>query len=418
MTTAGRGSLGARIFHEAIFTVVDEDGNAIEGARIYCRDTDNGARVAITTTGSVSIDETATRIYNAVTNAQGKLTHTVLTAVWYRRNDVSDIPGPDGNEQVDIRGKTNTAATDDFDFYVEAYGYLPVSFEAILNGKAAYERTVVMRTDSAITERDKSVVDAYTELETAEKLYDALKAKKADDPAFAALGDGLVTRTGNTLDFDDHSLLFLATTPAIADNAGTLDIAVGTTELTANIRTTNDFRFIPGAGTMVAVNGFVADSNGTSSIVSVTTTTTNTIMTAYASDGTLISTASNLTEWTLRLTAIQSRAGIQIVCVRAGYAPKVRTLDASSGGAFAIPFGALAQNLLPSGAPMRVTLASADYSDITVSFGVTDLTATTMTIALPNRAVRVQQAYEAVERALQTADGRKYLGVWRKTDYD
>ena len=414
VTTAGRGSLGARIFHEAKFTVVDENGIAIEGARIYCRDTDNGARVAITTTGSVSIDETSDRIYNAVTNAQGKLTHTILTAVWYRRNDVQDIPGPDGNEQVDIRGKTNTAATDDFDFHVEAYGYLPTSFEAIMNGKSAYERTIVLRADTAITETDKSVVTAYTELDTAEKLYDVIKAKKADDPTFAALGDGIVTRNGKTLDFGDHSLLFLATTPAIADNAGTLDISVGTDELTANIRTTNDVRFVPGAGTMTNINGFVADSNGTSSIVSVSTDTSNTNITAYAADGTRISTASNLSEWTLRLTAIQSRAGIRIVCVRAGYAPKVRTLDASSGGAFNIPFGALDQNLLPSGAPMRTEVATANYSDIAISFGLTDLTATTMTITLPNRAVRVQQAYEAVERAIQTDDGQKFIAFGGK----
>ena len=405
--TAGEGALGARIFHEATITVTDEAGAAIENARVYTSDTDHSLRVRITTTGSTVVDETSDRTYSSLTNSSGLLTHTVLTGVWYRKDEVNDLTAPNGNEILDIRGKTNTAGTDDFDFHVHAYGYISTSFEAILKGKSAYERTIILRSDPTISEEDKATVDAYTELETAEKVYDAIQSAKVDDPTLGGLGASIVERSGKTLDFGSLDIILTSTAKGITFNTDNtaLSLSLDTENLEANIRTTGTVN-----SSITGLNGFISDSSGTTSIVTVRSVTEGVDFTAFSSDGTSLGGADNSsTDWNLTLTAAQSTAGLKFLCKRLGYAPKILTLDASAGGALLVDFGDIQENLLPSGASMRVSLDVSEYNDLNINFGLTDLTAPTMTIQIPNRQVRVQQVYEAVEQALSRSAGKKFL---------
>ena len=405
--TAGEGALGARIFHEATITVTDESGSAIENARVYVSDTDHSLRVRITTTGSTVVDETSDRIYSSLTNSSGVLTHTILTGVWYRKDEVNDLTAPNGNEIVDIRGKTNAAGTDDFDFFIEAYGYIATSFEAILNGKSAYQRTIILRADPTVTEEDKSVVDAYTELETAEKVYDAIRAAKTDDPTLGGLGADIVSRSGTTLDFGALNIVLTSTAKRIAFNTDntTLSLSIDTESFTGNIRTTGTVN-----SSITGLNGFISDSSGTTSLITIRSSTEGVDFTAFAADGDSLGGSDNSSvDWNLALTAAQSTAGLRFLCKKIGYAPKVLTLDASSGGALLVDFGSIQENLLPSGASMRVSIESSTYTDLTITFGLTDLTAPTMTVQIPNRQVRVQQVYEAVEQAFQRSGGKKFL---------
>ena len=427
-TDAGEGAFGGRIYQEATVTVTDENGDPVEGARVYMRDTDNGARVRATTTGSVTIDETADKIYSELTDALGQRMLTVLTGMWYRKNAVSDIAAPDGNEQVDIRSKTNTAGVDDFDFYVEAYGYQGTAFEGILHGTESYLRTVSLRPNLGITEMTKATVAAYAEWETAAKLFDGIFSAKTDDPTLGGLGASIVRRNGNTLDFGDLNVVFADPTshasPRASFNADNTEITIVTrnANFTGNIRT---------SGTVTihddqTLTGFISDANGTTSVVAVSVATTGNIapspsMAAFGPNGDLIATnqQSNGTfssPWTLLLTPSQSQRGIRIVAKEIGHAQQVQRLDASAGGAFSVDFAPPKINELLVGGLMRVTTPAPDTSGISVAFGVSDIADVTMTITIPDRQVRVQEVYEAVEQAFHAetggvieTDGLKFL---------
>ena len=106
--------------------VLTTEGDGIEGARLYISDTDNGARVDTVTADTANnvIDESGGRTYSAASDTDGNFpVQEVMTAQWYRTNVVNDIDTPDENEIVDVRGKTNTAGTDDFDIQLAGYGY-------------------------------------------------------------------------------------------------------------------------------------------------------------------------------------------------------------------------------------------------------------------------------------------------------
>ena len=250
-------SHGGRVFHELRFDISDEDGNAVQGARVWMRDTDNGQRIFSDT---ANIDELADRTYEETADATG-LTPimTVLTGMWYRQDSVGGIPVPNGNEILDVRGKTGVAGEDLFDARVYAYGYIPVVISNIeLKGVDPALVSWTLFEDPFITESDKAVVDAWDTLGKVSQVYDRVQAEKADDPTFGGLGDSVVTRDGTTLDAGSRDVVLSRTAAStIAVDATTITIKADATFF-GGIRTTGTVT----VGVGITVTESVQDSTG------------------------------------------------------------------------------------------------------------------------------------------------------------
>ena len=248
-------SLGGRIFHELRFDVSDAAGVAVQDAQVYIRDTDNGQRIA---TDSSTISEIADRVYTAATDVAGRTPLiTVLTAMWYRQDSVGGIPSPNGNEIVDVRGKTGVAGEDLFDAQIYSYGHVPVTVSNIrLNGLGPVTVPWTLFADSSITETDKSVVDAYAEVNSSQRLYDRAKAYLTDN--FAGDSTPIVTRDGVVADCGSHDVTLANSGPAFAFSAGSgITINAGAV-FTGSIRTTGTIT----VGIGVRVTGFTQDASG------------------------------------------------------------------------------------------------------------------------------------------------------------
>ena len=248
-------SHGGRIFHELRFDVSDENGMPVEGARVHMRDTDNGQRIA---TDSANIDEIADRVYSETTDAAGLTpTMTVLTGMWYRQDSVGGIPSPNGNEILDARGKTGVAGEDLFDARVFSYGHIPVVVSNIeLKGVDPRVVAWTLFDDADIGETDKTVVDAYTEINSAQRLYDRAKAYLVDNYA----GDNtlLIALDGTTADCGARDITLTNTGAAFAVGAnGDITINAGSV-FAGSVRTTGTVTVQAG----VRVSGFVQDSTG------------------------------------------------------------------------------------------------------------------------------------------------------------
>ena len=255
---------GGRIFHRVNVQVLTTAGDGIEGARMYIADTDNGARVNTVTADTTNnpIDESGDRTYSATSDADGNFpVQEVLTAQWYRTNVVADINTPDENEIVDVRGKTNTAGTDDFDIQLAGYGYrFTQLFDQVFNGTENYSRSVFLEPDPLVTESDTAVVEAYTTLENARKWYDHVKYE-ATGTDYAGAQSIYCTRDGDTLNVGSTSLVLQVGDgvgdPTSVGQDGVITVDVGAT-FTGNIISTGVITVSSG----VEVVGSIRDTNG------------------------------------------------------------------------------------------------------------------------------------------------------------
>jgi hypothetical protein len=116
--------------------------------------------------------------------------------------------------------------------------------------------TVLLLADDAITELDKLVVDAYTTLETPEKLYDRAASYQYDQTSAVKL----LTRSGSLIDAGSYSVVIDATAAsAFAFDGSTITIKAST--FTGDMTTTGVITLANGAtfiGTRTDANGTVA----------------------------------------------------------------------------------------------------------------------------------------------------------------
>lgn len=177
--------------------LVDASGNAIQGAVVFIRDTDNGNR----TDGNgytFSTDKT----YTETTDANGQ------TQVFEVLTGVVNEPSYDASPDWDYRSK-NGNTDDEFDLHFWHYQKVYSSSTQELKGLNTLSFDWILFDDTNLSETTKATVDAYTEIDDLDKLYDRAKSWKVDSanlehPSIDAL---LISVSGATLDLDDHDLV-------------------------------------------------------------------------------------------------------------------------------------------------------------------------------------------------------------------
>ena len=172
---------------------------------------------------------------------------------------ISGIFNPD--ESLDARGVSGGA---DLDFYAIGYLYKTATFRPILTGLGDKSVSPVLLDDTSITETDKSVVDAYTEINTLDMLYDRAKSWKVAvaNIKLPTMDTQLISSNGNTLDLGDYDLVVDATASSAFDVDTTNKIiTVKSTDLLSG----NNFTAINTTGTVFTTNGAQIDFGYTDS---------------------------------------------------------------------------------------------------------------------------------------------------------
>ena len=174
------------------------------------------------------------------------------TAVW----DTTEFGG---FYKVDRRGNGNTNA-DEFTFKFCSYGHSLSSTTQALKGLGELAVNWVLFDDLVITEFDKAIVDAYSEIDTSARFYDRAKSYLTDN--YAGETSTIVARSGNEIDLGSYNLVIDATaSSAFALSGSTLTIKA--TTFTGDLTTTGTITLSNGA----SVLGQYTDANGTNIIL-------------------------------------------------------------------------------------------------------------------------------------------------------
>ena len=113
----------------------------------------------------------------------------------------TDVSGRIPQQEVNTYHNEVTYA--DFDIRVVSYTQqIGGGVRALQNGQI--NETIVTQTDPSLTETDKSVVDAYTDIDNGNELYDAIKAYQVDN--YTGEIGSLVTRDGTSIDLGIHDI--------------------------------------------------------------------------------------------------------------------------------------------------------------------------------------------------------------------
>lgn len=298
------------LFQEYKVAIKDLNGNPIVGGVHYIKSTNNGNRLAddrfangrfnsinfnqafVNTGVSDSNGE-----YEGTYNQDPSLNTSVIVGEYVRLNTDGATSGTvnTGSNQPRKRGKNDT---DVFDVHFFAYGYLPATQEVSFKSLDVLDVERVLFADNNISQTDKSIVDAYTEIETLDKLYDGSSSWKVDNVAdeYPTTDSPMIAVAGSTLDLGSQNLVI----DASASQAFVVDTSTNTITLKANSLRVGDFISIITTGSISVQNGGeilfgYEDSNGKNIFVDFNWGTSDTyhVNIVDLNDNTVIATHSN-----------------------------------------------------------------------------------------------------------------------------
>ena len=190
-TTNGYQSL-TRFTKDIKLTVFDDRENPLPNVIVFGEDYDNGGRVTYTD------DED----FMETTNASGIVSGTQLIQVAIKSNKTGDTP------TWDYRNAKNDA-TGDHHFDLWAYKYLPAEVNFHLRGNGRLDMEWVLLEDVDISETNRATVDAYTQIDDLDKLYDRAKSWKVSTTniEYPAKKEQLIKHLGGVLDLGQMNLV-------------------------------------------------------------------------------------------------------------------------------------------------------------------------------------------------------------------
>ena len=252
------------------------NGSGLQGVKLYWKDIDNGNR-GVTAATEWGQTYNTYREYTATTDANGDFTSQVLEAAVYN-TDVN--AGANLAPAIDDRTESGHKIT--FKGYKYGYSLFDIQFQG--NRIVASEATQPVIADANITESNKATVDAYTEIDTAEKFYDRAASHLEDN--LGTFLDFIVTRSGNQIDAGSYNVTIDATASTAFDLTGNT-ITIKASNFSDNINTTGSFTLLNGAVFNGVLNGVLNVNNNdvlTEDIDGIFVVDTNTV-TSFTIDG-------------------------------------------------------------------------------------------------------------------------------------
>jgi hypothetical protein len=141
--------------------------------------------------GPKNQDDRSDKIYNGV-NQTSNLDEDVLVEV------INYI-----NKTITTDSRTNSNS--EIPFSIIAYNQTITGFAEDLVGLDTLQSTVKMTPDLVVSEATKSVVDAYSSIDTPQKFYDIAKSYLVDN--YAGEASPLVSRSGNTINAGSYNVV-------------------------------------------------------------------------------------------------------------------------------------------------------------------------------------------------------------------
>ena len=163
-----------------------------------------------------------------------------VTAPWYSDWDTTRFGG---FYKVDRRCDSNTDA-DDFTFKFCSYGHFLSKATYPLKGFDVLNIQWLLFDDNAITQNDRSIVDAYLSIDTPQEFYDRAKAHLYNN--FAGENNLIVNRDGNEIDAGAYDVEIDATASTAFAFDGTT-ITIKSDNFIGQIVTTGTFTLLNGA---------------------------------------------------------------------------------------------------------------------------------------------------------------------------
>jgi len=236
------------------------DTYSTSGAKVWVVDSDDGFRTNWTN-ALTPINYVADRLYTQTSAATtGNSSETglfdILLASAVRQSGGTAGVNDSGLNKKSYRGK-NGDTSDVFEFRIASYWHQLKQTDVVLKGNGVLNLTDKVFPDQSITQPDKTVVAAYTEIDTSAKLYDRAKLWLVDN--FVGQTETILTRSGTTIDLRALNLVIDPNAVATsAFNGVTITIKAGT--FTGSLTTTGVITLQNGA---VVTGGYV-DANGDS----------------------------------------------------------------------------------------------------------------------------------------------------------
>lgn len=250
-TSPGTSATGNMIGQNVDISFIDTEGSPVNNVKVYAVDSDSGNRntnAAIDTQCGFTCADNQEYIGVSVGGVVPtlKLFSNVTYCVDPQANSATISDNRFGNDFI---------AT----FGAFSYNQIVDNFTADLNSVSNVELQRTRINDDLITESTKVTVDAYTELETPQKLYDRAKSYLYDN--YKGETSTIVSRNGETIDAGSYDVVIDATASQAFDLTGNT-ITIHADTFTGNITTT---------GTMTLSNGALVLGTITSSNINQTT---------------------------------------------------------------------------------------------------------------------------------------------------
>jgi hypothetical protein len=218
--------------------VEDLNGNPLTYS-YYAKDFNSGNRAL----GSKNQDDRPDKIYNGV-NQTSNLDEDVLVEV------INYI-----NKTITIDSRTNSNS--EIPFSIIAYNQTITGFAEDLVGLDALQSTVKMTPDLVVSETNRSVVDAYTSIDTPQKFYDIAKSYLVNN--YAGQTQPIVNRDGSTIDAGSYDVVF--------DTTATNSFSISGNTITLNASSFSGTLITSGSVTLnsTSYSGTIIDSSGSRS---------------------------------------------------------------------------------------------------------------------------------------------------------
>ena len=227
-----------------------------QGLTFKCRATIDGTHQTQPVVVTRNVDHLLSDDFIDVTSSSQNIEMTVLTGIWDPGGSYGDS-GLVNFTNIEL----NAIAYGKEIYHVEL---TQQEAELILGSSEAYA-PVVINNDASITEADKAVVDAYTEIGTPQKLYDRAMSYLTDN--HNGEGATIVSRVGTIINAGSYDVDI----DPNASNAFSFDgatVTIKASTFTGGIQTTGEVRLLNGAlitggdySHVVLVSGFSGSLN-------------------------------------------------------------------------------------------------------------------------------------------------------------
>lgn len=262
--------------------------------------------------------------------------------------------------------------------------------------------------DGNITEPDPAVVRAYATIDTADQLWDRARAYDEDNPG---TGFDLFTAQGSTLNLGDFDLIVDAAAAAAFDvNIGTSTITIRSSAFTVS----SGFDGMVTTGTVssaggATIDGVISDSSGTTGVLQTTGSTTYTNSAVYVErddNSTFYFQLAQDSPTSISLPPGES-GDWGYTIFRRGTNPGVGGFDPTGGGFRSADYTQIDRTAVDSLEPHFT--GAAPNSTINVTFDLSTPGSYLCRITLGDEAHTVVDIANAIEIALETEDGCKFL---------